>query len=212
MPSPFPARGLYAITADLQDSDRLLPRVEAALKGGARLLQLRDKHRRLAPAEARLLLRLCRAHRVPLIVNDDIELARQMGADGVHLGREDTNLPWARTRLGPDAIIGASCYADLDRAVAARKAGATYVAFGAFFSSPTKPHATPAPLDLLTTAKARLNCPIVAIGGITPENGSALLQAGADFLAVIHGVFGQSDPEKAARRYADLFETHAELP
>ncbi|GAB6067920.1 thiamine phosphate synthase [Methylothermus subterraneus] len=205
MVHPFPRRGLYAITPDCEDFARLLTQVEAVLTGGAKAVQLRDKQRRLNQTQAAQLVKLCHAYQVPLIVNDDLALAERIGADGVHLGREDTDACQARNRLGPDAIVGVSCYADLSRAVCAAQAGATYVAFGAFFPSATKPNASPAPIELLSAAKKVLACPIVAIGGITPENGACLLAAGADLLAAISGVFGHPDPEQAARRYADLF-------
>lgn len=205
---PFPRRGLYAITPDCEDCARLLAQVEAALAGGATVIQLRDKRRRLHPAAAARLLELCHAYRAPLIVNDDLALAERIGADGVHLGREDAEVNQARDRLGPRAIVGISCYADLKRAVRAERAGATYVAFGAFFPSATKPNASPAPVELLPAASKALTCPIVAIGGITPENGAYLLQAGADLLAAISGVFGHPDPRQSASRYARLFAAH----
>lgn len=206
MPLPFPRCGLYAITPDCADFALLLAQVEAALSGGAQVIQLRDKRRRFNPAQARRLLELCHAHQVPLIINDDLELAARIGADGVHLGREDADVCQARARLGSEASIGSSCYADLDLAIRAVQNGATYVAFGAFFPSPTKPKAPLAPIELLASAKAVLTCPIVAIGGITPENGALLLEAGADLLAAIDGIFGCSDPKQAARRYAQLFD------
>lgn len=206
MPLPFPHHGLYAITPDCEDFTLLLSRVEAALTGGARVIQLRDKRHRISQAGADRLLQLCHAYQVPLIVNDDIELAERIGADGVHLGREDAGASQARDRLGGEAILGISCYADLRRAISAEKAGATYVAFGAFFPSVTKPNATLAPIELLTSAKAVLTCPIVAIGGITPENGAVLLEAGADLLAAIDGIFRPQDPQQAVRRFTRLFD------
>ena len=199
-------RGLYAIT----DGPRgdLLVAAEAALAGGARVLQYRDKSRDHARrhTEAVALQALCQAHGVPLIINDDIALAAAVGAAGVHLGEQDADIAAARARLGPDAIIGASCYDSLPRARQLAAAGADYLAFGAFFSSPTKPHARRAPAALLREA-ALLGLPRVAIGGITPDNGGALIDAGADLLAVISGVFGAADVHGAARRYADLFES-----
>ncbi|MCX8048924.1 MAG: thiamine phosphate synthase [Methylohalobius sp.] len=202
---PFPRSGLYVITPENQSLVRLMATVEAALRGGAQVIQLRAKHRRPDLAEAKALLDLCHAYRVPLIVNDDLKLAEHLGADGVHLGRDDPDPALARSCLGASAIIGVSCYADLERAIWAEETGASYVAFGAFFPSPTKPHAALAPIELLASAKLRLSCPIVAIGGITPENGAELLRAGADLLAAIDGVFAGSDPCQAASRYARLF-------
>jgi thiamine-phosphate pyrophosphorylase len=201
-------RGLYAITAgDTATALALTEQVSRAIAGGARIIQYRDKSgdpiKRLAEAEA--LNRLCRARGVPLIINDDVELAAQVGAAGVHVGREDAALAEARERLGSEAIVGVSCYDLFELAEAAVAAGADYVAFGAFFASPTKPEAVPADTDLLVRAQRELNRPVVAIGGITPENGRGLIRAGADMLAVISGVFGDDDISAAARRYADLF-------
>ena len=201
-------RGLYAITdAALIADDRLIDAVELAILGGARLIQYRDKSaaatRRLAQAQA--LNALCRRYAIPLIINDDVELAFQVGAAGVHLGQDDPAFTTARARLGEHALIGVSCYDRLDLAVAAERAGADQVAFGAVFPSPTKPDEVRAPLNLLREARAVLNLPIVAIGGITPDNAPALLEAGVDALAVISGVFGQPDIQAAARRYSALF-------
>ncbi len=200
--------GLYVLTNDEpQASDALIERVEAAIRGGARLVQYRRKGAavELRRSEAAALRSLCHEAGVPLIINDDVALAREVGADGVHLGRHDTTLSAARTVLGARTLIGISCYASLSRAQAAVADGADYVAFGRFFPSVSKPDATAATVDLLPRARAALSVPVVAIGGITPENGAALLAAGADMLAVIHGVFGQPDITAAARRYAGLF-------
>jgi len=190
--------------------------VEQALRGGARLIQYRDKStdatRRLAQAQA--LNTLCQHYEAPLIINDDVELAAQAGAAGVHIGKgaagvhigkDDPAFATARARLGKKAIIGVSCYNQIDLALDAEQAGADHVAFGAFFPSPTKPAEIRASIELLREARARLRIPIVAIGGITPENAPPLLKAGADALAVISGVFGQPDIQSAAARYAALF-------
>jgi thiamine-phosphate pyrophosphorylase len=203
-----PLRGLYAITdATLTPGDALIPAVAAALRGGARVIQYRDKRADAArrDEEAAALAALCAAHGALLIVNDDVELAAAAGAAGVHLGRDDPQLHAARRRLGAAAIIGVSCYNELARAQAAAAEGADYVAFGRFFPSRTKPGAVAATPELLTAARRALDLPLVAIGGITPDNGAQLLAAGADMLAVIHAVFGQPDIEAAARRFADLF-------
>ena len=201
-------RGLYAITdALLIPDDRLTEAVEQAILGGARLIQYRDKShddaRRLT--QARALNELCQYHAVPLIINDDVELAAQVGAAGVHVGKDDSAFAIARARLGGNALIGVSCYDRLDLALEAVRAGADYVAFGAFFPSPTKPTEIRASVALLRKARATLNVPIVAIGGITPDNAPLLLDVGADALAVVSGVFGQPDIQAAARRYANLF-------
>mgnify|MGYP001170052213 CR=1 FL=1 len=206
--NPASLKGLYAITDPLLLSDdRLTVAVEQALLGGARLIQYRDKSlhaaRRLAQAGA--LNELCRCHNVPLIVNDDVELAIRVGAAGVHVGKDDPAFAHARARLGGNAIIGVSCYDRLDLALEAARAGADYVAFGAFFPSPTKPAEVRAPIELLREARAASSVSIVAIGGITPDNAPLLLEAGADALAVVSGVFGPPDIQTAARRYAKLF-------
>jgi thiamine-phosphate pyrophosphorylase len=201
-------RGLYAIAdTAIAPPEELLVRVGQALRGGARLIQLRDKRHRDTQAreQACALLELCRAHSVPLLINDDVALAAAIGADGVHIGRADAPLAQARAVLGPAALIGVSCYDSLERARAAARGGADYVAFGRFYPSSTKPEAVQAPPELLGQARQALDIPLVAIGGITPENGAALIEAGADMLAVIHGVFAQADPEAAARRIAALF-------
>lgn len=207
MNPPF-CRGLYAITdALLIPDDRLAAAVEQAIRGGARLVQYRDKShdnaRRLAQAEA--LNELCRRHHIPLIINDDVELTERVGAAGVHVGQDDPAFATARARLGGNAIIGVSCYDRMDLALEAARAGADYVAFGTFFPSPTKPHEIRAPIELLREARAALHVPIVAIGGITPDNAPLLLDAGADALAVVSAVFAQPDIQAAARRFAALF-------
>lgn len=201
-------RGLYAVTdAFLLPDDRLVAAVENAILGGARLIQYRDKSddgaRRLS--QARALSELCRRHEVPLIVNDDVELAARVGAAGVHIGRDDPAFATARARLGEAALIGVSCYDRLTLALDAERVGADYVAFGAFFPSPTKPEEVRAPLGLLREAKVGLKIPVVAIGGITPDNAPLLLDAGADALAVVSAVFAQPDIRDAARRFAALF-------
>lgn len=202
----FPRRGLYAITQpDHKSLERILKEVEAALKGGAVVIQYRDKHPLDAEGLARQLLSLCHAYRVPLLINDSVELALKVGADGVHLGRDDGDIANARSRLGEDAIIGISCYNDIPKARSAAEHGADYVAFGRFFPSGSKPLAAPADLSTLTQAKQLLNLPIVAIGGILPENGGQLIAAGADLLAVIGGIFDH-DPQAAARAYQALFQ------
>ena len=218
-------RGLYAIADSAYlDAASFVPAVRAALDGGARVIQYRDKlagaaargesqgwsgHKHGTPAQrqaiAHELNRLCLERGVPLLINDDVALAAEIGAAGVHIGRDDPDLAAARRLLGDAAIIGVSCYNELGRAQAAVAAGADYVAFGRFFPSRTKPHAVQATSELLHIARETLRVPIVAIGGITPENGGALLAAGADALAVIEGVFGQPDIRAAAERYAALF-------
>ncbi len=207
MNSHWPRRGLYAVTPDESDSGQLLLRVEAVLASGAVCLQYRNKvaNRALREQQIRALQPLCRRHGVPLIINDDWRLAAAIGADGAHLGRGDGELAAARDAMGAGAILGASCYDELALAQAACAAGASYVAFGAFFPSPTKPDAARASLELLRDS-ASLGVPRVAIGGITPDNGRTLVDAGADLLAVISGVFDAPDPAAATRDYLACFD------
>lgn len=197
-------RGLYAITNGPRPDLRAA--VDAALAGGASVVQYRDKtfehERRLA--EAHMLAGLCAEHGVPLIINDDPHLAHACGADGVHLGSADPDMSMARDLLGPQAIIGVSCYDSLERAQRARAMGASYVAFGAFFSSRTKPDARCASLALLQDSR-KLGLPRVAIGGITADNAPALIAAGADSVAVVSAVFDSPQIERAARRFSRLF-------
>lgn len=202
----FPTSGLYAITqTDHKAIDTIIDEVAAAIRGGAAVVQYRDKTPIDALRLARELTELCHRHDVPLIINDDVELAARSGADGVHLGREDGHIVEARKRLGANAIIGVSCYDSLERAVEAEQAGVTYVAFGRFFPSSSKPLAAPARIETLAQARRALRVPIVAIGGILPGNGAPLLAAGADMLAVIGGIFDRH-PEQSARAYLPLFK------
>ena len=176
------------------------------------MIQYREKHlpREERGREARALAMLCQERDVPLIINDDIELAAACGAAGVHLGQDDAPVSRARRRLGQRAIIGVSCYNRMERARTAAGTDASYVAFGRFFPSKTKPGALQAQPALLKQARREISLPIVAIGGITPANGAELVHAGADLLAVIHGVFGQTDIRAAARAYAALFDGRLE--
>jgi thiamine-phosphate pyrophosphorylase len=198
-------RGLYLITPDEPDDGRLLARVAPVLAHAA-CLQYRNKR---ASAQQRLrqvdaLRVLCTQAGVPLIVNDDAALAAATGADGVHLGEHDGAIATARALLGNDAIIGVSCYDDIRLGLDAAAEGADYLAFGAFFVSPTKPAARRAPMDLLQRARVA-SLPLVAIGGISPDNAGAVIAAGADMVAVISGVFDAPDPVAAARAYAACF-------
>jgi thiamine-phosphate pyrophosphorylase len=201
-------RGLYVITPDnAEEPSALADQVAQAIAGGAKLIQYRNKGQddRLRHDQATAILRICRPAGVPLIVNDDITLAEDLGADGVHLGRNDSDPIEARQRLGAGAIIGVSCYNDLAGAQVAERHGASYVAFGSFFPSVTKPLAVRPSPDLLASASRSLRIPIVAIGGITPQNGGLLIAAGARMLAVVTGIFAQPDLVAAARAYASLF-------
>jgi len=201
-------RGLYAVTPEHPvPTCPLLRQVEQAIAGGARVIQYRDKGEDAGKRrdEAAALLAVCRAAGVPLIVNDDLELAQAVGADGIHLGRGDADPQEARRRLGPNALIGISCYDRFERARWAQDMGADYAAFGRFFPSSTKPGAVQATPHLLRRARRELTLPLVAIGGITPENGGSLILAGADMLAVVVGVFGQPDIRGAALAFTRLF-------
>ncbi len=195
-------KGLYVLT-DERLGDGLAGAVDAALAGGARLIQYRDKSgdagRR--EAEARRLRELTRRHGAVFIVNDDPALAARVEADGVHLGRDDPHVAAARRLLGAHAVIGVSCYASLARARAVAAAGADYVAFGSVHPSPTKPDAVRAPLELFAAAKRELDVPVCAIGGITPANAGPVLAAGADMLAVVSSVLSAPDITQAVRAF-----------
>lgn len=208
--NPVPLRGLYALTPD----DNLLPRLSAlvasALKGGVKWVQYRNK---IAPAplrraQAAELLRICRAHGAKLIINDDVWLAVEIGADGAHLGRDDIpggSLTTAREALGSKRILGVSCYDDLARAEVAVDAGADYIAVGSVFASASKPQATRASLDVLAEAKKRFKVPVVAIGGITVKNAPQVIQSGADMVAVLSDLFDAMDIQKQAEKFRHLF-------
>ena len=200
-------RGLYAITPEASIGSELLASVEAALAGGCRIVQFRDKSSVMPERviRARALRTLTRRFDAQLLINDDIALAFLVEADGVHLGAEDGNLTAARALLGPDKILGASCYADFAAAEKASAAGADYIAFGAVYPSPTKPQAAIATVDLFLQAKTRLTAASCAIGGITLTNAPPLLAAGADLLAVITDLFSAPDIAARAADYQRLF-------
>ena len=203
-------RGLYIITDShlAQQAEQPIEALIAqAIAGGARIVQYRNKH---APAsmqhqEAMRLAQLCRERQVTFLINDDVDLAVAVDADGVHLGQGDLPIENARRRLGAQKIIGITCHNELDLARRAQTAGADYVAFGRFFPSHSKPDAPAATLETLIQAKQCLQLPICAIGGITPENAPQLIECGVDMLAVIHSVLGAADIEQAARQFANLF-------
>jgi thiamine-phosphate pyrophosphorylase len=203
-----PVSGLYAITPELTDSIALIRRVDAALRGGARVIQYRRKSvpDSLRRSQAREIADLCRFRNALFIVNDSVELACDVDADGVHLGNDDGDVVAARAMLGPKKQIGVSCYNDIERARKAVAQGADYVAFGSFFSSSTKPHALRAGTELLQIAAAEIALPVVAIGGITETNAAGLIAAGADAVAVLSALFDALDVEAQARRFARLFQ------
>jgi thiamine-phosphate pyrophosphorylase len=202
---PIAGGGLYAITNGPRGD--LLDVVAQALAGGARLLQYLDEGADNARrhAEASAILQLCRSRGVPLIIHEDLELTRAIGADGVHLAHSVDAITAARASLGPAAIIGAACRDSLQNARVAAQAGASYVSFGAMFPSPTKPKAAIAPIDLLRQSAA-LGVARVAIGGITPENARLLIDAGADYVAAISSLFGAPDVRHAAQRFTQQFQ------
>jgi thiamine-phosphate pyrophosphorylase len=208
-----PAQGVYAIT-DCQNlnSAQLFEITEEILRAGIAMLQYRDKtpDQKVRTYRANQLRKLCTTHHVPFIINDDLELARNVRADGIHLGKDDTSPVLARELLGCDSIIGISCYNSLERALQARDYNVDYVAFGSFFPSQTKPGAVRAIPELLTQAREMIDTPLVAIGGITLENGGILINSGADMLAIISGIYGQANPEQVTRSYKQLFDTNME--
>lgn len=202
--------GLYAITPDLADTDDLLYRVRAAIAGGTRVVQYRNKTAdpQLRLTQARALQALCAARGVPLIINDHLDVALAVDSAGLHLGGDDGDIAAARARLGAGKLLGASCYDRLELAEAALAAGADHIAFGSFFASSVKPNAVRPPLDLVTRAKKRFNVPVVGIGGITPSNAPQLIRAGIDAVAIISAVFAAPDIEATAREFQSLFELH----
>ncbi len=200
-------RGLYAITQDGLPQAELYEKTEAILANGAQLLQYRDKSadRSKRLEQALWLKQCCDEFNCLFIINDDIELADEVSADGVHLGRDDAVYAQARAQLGPKAIIGLSCYNQMNLAEAAQAMGASYAAFGACFPSPTKPDAPLASLELIQQAKQQLNIPVCCIGGITLERAPQLLESNADMLAVISNLYSCDHPGKVARQYRELF-------
>lgn len=199
--------GLYAVTPDEPDTELLTAKVRDALAGGVTLVQYRNKaaDAALRLVQAKTLFKACREHDVAFIINDHLELALEIDADGVHLGDVDGSIAAARRKLGPDRILGASCYNLVQNALDAQRAGATYVAFGSFYSSTVKPGTVRAPLDLLREAKRRIAVPVVAIGGVTQANALQLIAAGADSVAVISALFDAPDVTLAAQQFCDLF-------
>jgi len=204
-------RGLYAVTPERLPFEHLSALADAALAGGVRLVQYRSKEAsaELRRSQAAALLELCRARGARLVINDDLALAIELGADGVHLGRDDGDPVAARRALGPGRILGVSCYGDLAAAEAAAAAGADYLAFGSVFASRTKPQAPVIPLELLGEAKRRFGLPVAAIGGITLANAARTVAAGADLLAVVADLFDAGDAaavSERARNYQKLFD------
>jgi thiamine-phosphate pyrophosphorylase len=202
--------GLYLVTPNWDDTARLLEVSERALKaadGGIGLLQYRHKEAGpdLRVEQATALLALCRRHGVPLIINDHVALCQRLDADGVHVGGTDAALAQVRAELGPDKIVGASCYGDMQLALDAQAAGASYVAFGGFYPSRVKQYAVTTRPEILDQARAAVRVPYVVIGGMTPENAAPLVARGAPMVAAISSVYQSDDTAAAVRRFLDLF-------
>ncbi|MEK7302786.1 MAG: thiamine phosphate synthase [Pseudomonadota bacterium] len=199
--------GLYAITPDLENTNDLLNKVQQALEGRVQLIQYRNKlaNEILRRKQAKLLLQLCREYGIPLIINDHLDLAIEIDADGLHVGQDDISVTKARNQFGQDKIIGASCYNNLNLAVQAEKEGADYVAFGAFFSSLTKPNTISVTMDLVDQAKKKISLPIVAIGGIKLANARTVIQGGCAAVAVCNDLFHTENIKTTATQYSQLF-------
>ena len=200
-------RGLYLVTPDWPDTGRLLAVTRQALDAGAALVQYRNKtaEESLREEQAGALLSLCRHYQRPLVINDYVSLCMQLDADGVHVGGMDAPVSAVRAALGPDKIVGASCYGQFGLAEAAQAAGASYVAFGGFYPSRVKVYEVSTPAGIVARAKADLRMPVVVIGGMTVENARPLVERGADMVAAISSVYGAEDPHETARAFAGLF-------
>ena len=207
MRDSFIIKGLYAITPDSADLNTLIQKTQLAIEGGAFMVQYRSKihDRDVKMQQCAAILRLCREYDVPCIVNDDVEICRILKADGVHLGEKDDNIAEVRHILGEDAIIGSSCYDQLNRAKQAQKEGASYVAFGAVFPTPTKPNAPRTTLELLRKAKSEIQIPIVAIGGITMNNAHDVIETGIDAIAVITCLYESNSIKETAETFSQMF-------
>ncbi|PRC91608.1 thiamine phosphate synthase [Solimicrobium silvestre] len=200
--------GLYLVTPDWDDTNQLLEISELALKGGASLLQYRHKTAdgQLRKQQATALLELCRAYHCPFIINDHVELCMELDADGIHVGGLDASVAQVRAAVGPNKIVGASCYGDMQLAHTAQQQGASYVAFGGFYPSRIKKYPVTTPHNIVTQAKLEIALPNVVIGGMTIENCQPLVTAGADMVAAISSVYMAENPELAARGFCDLFK------
>jgi len=200
-------RGLYLVTPNWDDTERLIATTDAALGAGAALVQYRHKEAgpELRKEQATALLALCRRHGRPLVINDHVDLCQAIDADGVHLGHTDQGIRAARALLGGDKIVGASCYGELALARAAVEAGASYIAFGGFYPSPVKKYTFVTPPEMLDQARAEFTVPIVVIGGMTPANAAPLAARGIDMVAAITSVYGARDPAESTRAFGALF-------
>ena len=207
MRDSFIIKGLYAITPDMADLNSLLQKTQLAIEGGAFMVQYRSKiqDRDVKMQQCAAILRLCREYKIPCIVNDDVDMCRVLEADGVHLGENDHNIAEVRSILGEYAIIGSSCYDQLNRANEAQKEGASYVAFGAMYPTSTKPNAPRASLALLREAKSQIQIPIVAIGGITMNNAHDVIETGIDAIAVINSLYESNSIKETAETFSHMF-------
>ena len=207
MRDSFIIKGLYAITPDSADLNTLIQKTQLAIEGGAFMVQYRSKirDRDVKMQQCAAILRLCREYDVACIVNDDVEMCRILDADGVHLGENDDNIAEVKHILGEDSIIGSSCYDQLNRAKQAQKEGASYVAFGVMFPTPTKPNAPRATLELLREAKSEIQIPIVAIGGITMNNAHDVIKTGIDAIAVITNLYESNSIKETAETFSQMF-------
>lgn len=201
-------KGLYIVTPDWDDTQKLVQATEQAVRGGASLVQYRHKTAspELRREQASALRALCREHRVPFIVNDFVDLCLELGADGIHVGGTDAPIADVRAAVGPGKIVGASCYGDLQLARDAYRAGASYVAFGGFYPSRVKKYEVATQPSIIAQSKAEIPMPVVVIGGMTHENAAPLVGQGADMVAAISSVYMTDDPQKAARRFVELYE------
>jgi thiamine-phosphate pyrophosphorylase len=207
MRDSFIIKGLYAITPDMADLNTLIQKTQLAIEGGAFMVQYRSKihDRDVKMQQCAAILRLCREYKIPCIVNDDVDMCRILEADGVHLGEKDDNIADVRRILGEDAIIGSSCYDQLNHAKQAQNEGASYVAFGAMFETLTKPNAPRATLELLREAKSQIQIPVVAIGGITMNNAHDVIETGIDAIAVINSLFEAKTIKETAETFSKMF-------
>lgn len=200
-------KGLYIVTPDWDDTDKMVSATEAAIKGGVALVQYRHKTAspELRKEQASRLLALCRQYNRPFIINDFIELCLELDADGIHVGGTDAPVAEVRKMVGPNKILGASCYGSLELAHKANEAGASYVAFGGFYPSRVKKYEVTTPVDIITRAKQQLPVPVVVIGGMTQENSVPLVKAGTDMVAAISSVYMTDDPQASAQAFVKLF-------
>jgi thiamine-phosphate pyrophosphorylase len=201
-------RGLYLVTPDWDDTRQLLEITELGLRGGAAVLQYRHKtaDAALRREQAECLQALCRTYQVPFIINDHIDLCLALDADGIHVGGTDETIAKVRATVGPDKIVGASCYGDIALAHDAHRNGASYVAFGGFYPSKVKKYPVTTAPEIVAQSKREIPLPAVVIGGMTRENSAPLVAQGADMVAAISSVYLAGNPQSAARAIADLFE------